>query len=72
LCHGGRAGDAFYEWRVVEGGKQPYAITRQHGQPMAFADLLPWFGPPAPAASQAALYLRLSARWIADSTTSPR
>ena len=31
--------DAFYEWRVVEGGKQPYAIARQDGQPMAFAGL---------------------------------
>ena len=34
--------DAFYEWRVVEGGKQPYAITRQDAQPMAFAGL--WEG----------------------------
>jgi putative SOS response-associated peptidase YedK len=34
--------DAFYEWRVVEGGKQPYAISRQDGQPMAFAGL--WEG----------------------------
>jgi putative SOS response-associated peptidase YedK len=34
--------DAFYEWRVVEGGKQPYAIARQDGQPMAFAGL--WEG----------------------------
>ena len=31
--------DAFYEWKVVEGGKQPYAIARQDGQPMAFAGL---------------------------------
>jgi putative SOS response-associated peptidase YedK len=31
--------DAFYEWRLVEGGKQPYAIARQDGQPMAFAGL---------------------------------
>jgi putative SOS response-associated peptidase YedK len=29
--------DAFYEWRAVEGGKQPYAITREDGQPMALA-----------------------------------
>ena len=28
--------DAVYEWKVVEGGKQPYAIARQDGQPMAF------------------------------------
>ena len=31
--------DAFYEWKVVEGGKQPYASARQDGQPMAFAGL---------------------------------
>jgi putative SOS response-associated peptidase YedK len=31
--------DAFYEWKVVEGGKQPYAIARQDGQPIAFAGL---------------------------------
>jgi putative SOS response-associated peptidase YedK len=31
--------DAFYEWKVVEGGKHPYAIARQDGQPMAFAGL---------------------------------
>jgi putative SOS response-associated peptidase YedK len=34
--------DAFYEWKAVEGGKQPYAIARQDGQPMAFAGL--WEG----------------------------
>ena len=28
--------DAFYEWKVVEGCKQPYAIARQDEQPMAF------------------------------------
>jgi hypothetical protein len=31
--------DAFYEWKVVEGGKQPCAIARQDGQPMAFGGL---------------------------------
>ena len=31
--------DAFYEWRVVEGGKQPYAIAPRDGQPMALAGL---------------------------------
>jgi len=31
--------DAFYEWKVIEGGKQPYAIARQDGRPMAFAGL---------------------------------
>jgi putative SOS response-associated peptidase YedK len=34
--------DVFYEWKAVEGGKQPYAIARQDGQPMAFAGL--WEG----------------------------
>jgi putative SOS response-associated peptidase YedK len=34
--------DAFYEWQATEGGKQPYAIARQEGQPMAFAGL--WEG----------------------------
>ena len=34
--------DAFYEWKSVEGGKQPYAIARQDGQPMAFGGL--WEG----------------------------
>ena len=34
--------DAFYEWKVIEGGKQPYAIAREDGQPMAFAGL--WEG----------------------------
>ena len=38
---GGRScwADAFYEWKVVEGGKQPYAIARQDDRPMAFAGL---------------------------------
>ena len=31
--------DAFYEWKVIEGGKEPYAIAREDGQPMAFAGL---------------------------------
>jgi putative SOS response-associated peptidase YedK len=34
--------DAFYEWKAIEGGKQPYAISRRDGQPMAFAGL--WEG----------------------------
>lgn len=34
--------DAFYEWQAVERGKQPYAIARTDGQPMAFAGL--WEG----------------------------
>lgn len=34
--------DAFYEWRVIEGGKQPYAIARQDEEAMAFAGL--WEG----------------------------
>jgi putative SOS response-associated peptidase YedK len=35
----GRHADAFYEWKVIEGGEQPYAIAREDSQPMAFADL---------------------------------
>jgi putative SOS response-associated peptidase YedK len=34
--------DVFYEWKAEDGGKQPYAIARQDGQPMAFAGL--WEG----------------------------
>ena len=34
--------DAFYEWQTTEAGKQPYAIARADGQPMAFAGL--WEG----------------------------
>jgi len=34
--------DAFYEWKVAANGKQPYAIARQDGQPLAFAGL--WEG----------------------------
>jgi putative SOS response-associated peptidase YedK len=34
--------DSFYEWKVVANGKQPYAIARQDGEPMAFAGL--WEG----------------------------
>lgn len=34
--------DAFYEWQAAEGGKQPYAIARNDGQPLAFAGL--WEG----------------------------
>jgi len=30
--------DAFYEWKVIEGGKQPYAIARQDGRRAAFSD----------------------------------
>jgi putative SOS response-associated peptidase YedK len=32
-------GATFYEWKVIEGGKQPYAIAREDGQPIAFAGL---------------------------------
>jgi putative SOS response-associated peptidase YedK len=30
---------AFYEWLLLKGRRQPYAIARQDGQPMAFAGL---------------------------------
>jgi len=38
--------DAFYEWRAMPDGKQPYAIARQDGAPLAFAGL--WEGWRAP------------------------
>ena len=38
--------DAFYEWQVQPAGKQPFAIARQDGQPLAFAGL--WEGYRAP------------------------
>ncbi len=31
--------DAFYEWRAMPDGKQPYAIARADGAPLAFAGL---------------------------------
>ncbi len=34
--------DAFYEWRTMPDGKQPYAIARRDGSPLAFAGL--WEG----------------------------
>jgi putative SOS response-associated peptidase YedK len=34
--------DVFYEWQATDGAKQPYAIARADGQPMAFAGL--WEG----------------------------
>jgi putative SOS response-associated peptidase YedK len=34
--------DAFYEWRILDGDKQPFAIARRDGRPMAFAGL--WEG----------------------------
>ena len=34
--------DAFYEWKTVADGKQPYAIARTDGAPLAFAGL--WEG----------------------------
>lgn len=34
--------DAFYEWRALTGGKQPYAIARTDEEPIAFAGL--WEG----------------------------
>ena len=34
--------DAFYEWRAMPDGKQPYAIGRKDGAPLAFAGI--WEG----------------------------
>jgi len=41
--------DAFYEWRAMADGKQPYTIARRDRQPMAFAGL--WEGWRAPGGS---------------------
>jgi putative SOS response-associated peptidase YedK len=30
-------GDAFYEWKAMADGKQPYAIARRDGAPLALA-----------------------------------
>ena len=38
--------DAFYEWQVLDTGKQPWAIARQDGQPLVFGGL--WEGWRAP------------------------
>jgi len=38
--------DAFYEWKAMPDGKQPYAIARRDGAPMAMAGL--WEGWRAP------------------------
>jgi len=38
--------NAFYEWRAGGEGKQPYAVARRDGEPMAFAGL--WEGWRAP------------------------
>jgi putative SOS response-associated peptidase YedK len=38
--------DAFYEWKTLPSGKQPYAIGRNDGQPVVFAGLWEgWRGP---------------------------
>jgi putative SOS response-associated peptidase YedK len=40
--------DVFYEWQTVDGHKQPWAIARADGDPMAFAGLWEgWRGPDA-------------------------
>ena len=38
--------DAFYEWKALPDGKQPYAIGRQDGTPLAMAGI--WEGWRAP------------------------
>lgn len=38
--------NAFYEWRAMPDGKQPYAIGRKDGAPLAFVDVWEgWCGP---------------------------
>ena len=38
--------DAFYEWRAMPDGKQPYAIARRDGSPLAFAGVWEWWRAP--------------------------
>ena len=38
--------DAFYEWRTLQDGKQPYAIARRDGSPIVFAGLWEWWKAP--------------------------
>ena len=38
--------DAFYEWRTMSDGKQPYAIGRQDCSPLAFAGVWEWWKAP--------------------------
>ena len=39
--------DAFYEWKAMADGKQPYAIARSDGEPLAFAGLCEGWRDPA-------------------------
>lgn len=39
--------DAFYEWKPVAGGKQPYAIRLRDGSPMGLAGLLEHWNAPS-------------------------
>ncbi len=38
--------DAFYEWKAMPDGKQPYAIARLDGTPLAFAGVWEWWKAP--------------------------
>ena len=38
--------DAFYEWKATADGKQPYAIARRDGTPLAFAGVWEWWKAP--------------------------
>ncbi len=38
--------DAFYEWKTAPDGKQPYAIARRDGTPLAFAGVWEWWKAP--------------------------
>jgi len=38
--------DAFYEWQALPSGKQPYAIARRDGAPLAFAGIWESWQPP--------------------------
>jgi putative SOS response-associated peptidase YedK len=52
--------DAFYEWRNDQDGKQPFAIARQDGAPLAFAGL--WEGWRSPDGEALRTYAILTTR----------
>jgi putative SOS response-associated peptidase YedK len=60
--------DAFYEWKPVEGGKQPYAIEDR--QPMAFAGRgKASSGPTAPCCERSPSSPPTPMRWLVNCTT---
>jgi putative SOS response-associated peptidase YedK len=56
--------DAFYEWKAMPDGKQPYAIARTDGTPLAFAGL--WEGWRSPDGEALRTYAILTTSTNAD------